>query len=149
VLSFENGTFAAYCMAAVLLVVKSHLTAYHQGVCKAVAKKSPNKEDVGLFATTLAPISGADEERVVRIQKNDWENIPYFLFIAFLYLFTSPVPTTAAYLFAAYVVSRYMHSLCYYLALQPFRTLSFIVCTAVQWYLIYHVGGAACARIFH
>jgi glutathione S-transferase len=55
-------------------------------------------------------------ERVRRIQLNDLENLPFFLFAAFLFILTQPSLLLTRWLLYGYVVSRLLHFAAYFTA---------------------------------
>jgi glutathione S-transferase len=63
-------------------------------------------------ATQLAPNERV--ERIRRIQMNDLENLPFFLFAGFLYIQTQPPLLLARWLLYGYVVSRLLHFAAYF-----------------------------------
>jgi glutathione S-transferase len=52
-------------------------------------------------------------ERIRRIQMNDLENLPYFFVAGLLYVFSTPDPTVAKWVFYGYVATRLAHFLAY------------------------------------
>jgi len=60
----------------------------------------------------LAPDERVD--RIRRIQLNDLENLPFFLFAGFLYVLTGPSLLLAQCLLYGYVASRLLHFLAYF-----------------------------------
>jgi glutathione S-transferase len=52
-------------------------------------------------------------ERIRRIQLNDLENVPFFLFAGFLYVLTQPSLTAARLVLYGYVASRLLHFAAY------------------------------------
>jgi glutathione S-transferase len=121
-LSLTNPVFAAYAIAAALMILKGvamswltviRMTAENGGfrnpedMKKTLANPRPND-------TQLAPNERV--ERIRRIQLNDLENLPYFLIAGLLYVTTEPSLLLAQILFYAYVVTRLLHFVAYYTA---------------------------------
>jgi uncharacterized MAPEG superfamily protein len=88
----------------------------------------------GVYATSedyalqgLIPASGPDEEieRARRAHRNDLENILPYFGVGLLYALSSPSVTAARVYFIGYLVARVLHSVCYILQLQPYRTIAF------------------------
>ncbi|MBK7972327.1 MAG: MAPEG family protein [Deltaproteobacteria bacterium] len=87
------------------------------------------------FATAedLALVPGAsterhdDIERARRAHRNDLENIPPFLWVAFFFALTRPPAAAAAIYFWGFTGARIAHSVFYLASVQPFRTLSYTV----------------------
>lgn len=77
-----------------------------------------------------------DVERVRRVHRNDLENIPPFLFIAFIYLHTDPSTFIAVNLIRLAAIARLFHTIFYAIhPMQPVRTFSFMLCFAVTAYM--------------
>ncbi|WP_245484808.1 MAPEG family protein [Rhizobium ruizarguesonis] len=114
-LSLTNPVFAAYAIAAALMVLKGvamswltviRMTAENGGfrnpedMKKTMANPRPHDSQ-------LAPNERVD--RIRRIQLNDLENLPYFLVAGLLYVTTAPSLLLAQFLFYGYVVTRLLH----------------------------------------
>jgi glutathione S-transferase len=121
-LSLTNPVFAAYAIAAALMVLKGvamswltviRMTAENGGfrnpedMKKTMANPRPHDSQ-------LAPNERVD--RIRRIQLNDLENLPYFLVAGLLYVTTAPSLLLAQFLFYGYVVTRLLHFIAYYTA---------------------------------
>jgi glutathione S-transferase len=121
-LSLTNHVFAAYAIAAALMVLKGvamswlsviRMTAENGGFIhpedmkKTMANPRPHDSQ-------LAPNERVD--RIRRIQLNDLENLPYFLVAGLLYVTTAPSLLLAQFLFYGYVVTRLLHFIAYYTA---------------------------------
>jgi len=113
--SLQNPVFATYVSAASIMVLKgvgmSWLTVYRMMQARG-GFRSP--EDIR--KTPLNPVPNPAQlepnervERVRRIQLNDLENLPYFLVIGLIYVFTGPPLWVAHWLFWGYVVTRLAH----------------------------------------
>ncbi len=121
-LTFQNPVFAAYAIAAALMVLKvvamSWLT-----VWKMMKVKGGYRSPEDLRKTPLNPNPDPKQlapnesvERVRRIQQNDLENVPFFLVAGFLYVLTAPPLWLAQVLFYGYAISRFAHFAAYYTA---------------------------------
>jgi uncharacterized MAPEG superfamily protein len=66
-------------------------------------------------------------ERLRRAHQNDLENILPFFVVGFLYALTAPSYAVAWWLFWTFTVARVLHTVCYALSLQPWRTIIFEV----------------------
>lgn len=120
--SFQNPVFAAYAIAASLMVLKvvamSWLT-----VVQMVKVKGGYRSPEDLRKTPLNPkpkksqlLPNESVERVRRIQQNDLENVPFFLVAGLLYVLTAPPLLLAQVLFYGYAISRFAHFAAYYTA---------------------------------
>lgn len=121
-LSLDNPVFAAYAIAASLMILKavamSWLTVWRMTQVKG-GYRSP--ED--LRRTRLNPEPNPDQlkpdervERIRRIQMNDLENVPFFLVAGLLFVLTGPPLLLARILLYGYVLSRLLHFAAYYSA---------------------------------
>jgi glutathione S-transferase len=121
-ISLSNPVFAAYAIAASLMVLKvvamSWLT-----VWKMMSARSGFRSPEDLRKTPLNPKPKKSQlalnenvERVRRIQQNDLENVPFFLLAGFLYVLTAPPLWLAQVLFYGYAISRFAHFAAYYTA---------------------------------
>lgn len=118
-LTFSDPVFAAYALAAAILVLKmasmSWLTVYRM-LKTSSGFRSP--EDARAGAANPVPRPGQLDkneyvERIRRIHQNDYENIPPFLAIGLVYVLTGPGIVLAQSLFAVYTVSRLLHFAAY------------------------------------
>jgi glutathione S-transferase len=114
-ISLSDPVFATYALAACLMILKvvamSWLTVWRM---MQVRGGFAAPED--LRRTPLNPVPDArqilpDErvERIRRIQRNDLENIPFFLAAGFLFVLAAPGLTEARLVLYGYVVSRLLH----------------------------------------
>jgi len=121
-ITFQNPVFAAYAIAASLMVLKvvamSWLTVWTM-----MSARSGFRSPEDLRKTPLNPkpkksqlLPNENVERVRRIQQNDLENVPFFLVAGFLYVLTAPPLWLAQVLFYGYAVSRLLHFAAYYTA---------------------------------
>lgn len=118
-LSLQDPLFATYAIAATLMILKavgmSWLTVYRMMRENAGFRSPEDLRRTPLNPspdpTQLAPNERVD--RIRRIQMNDLENIPFFLFAGFLYVLTGPPLWLAQALLYGYVVSRLLHFAAY------------------------------------
>lgn len=121
-LSLANPVFAAYAVAAALMILKviamSWLT-----VARMMGEKGGFRAPEDLRKTPLNPNPDPRQvepnervERVRRIQLNDLENVPFFLAAGLLYVLTEPSLLLAQWLFYGYAASRFLHFFAYFTA---------------------------------
>jgi glutathione S-transferase len=121
-LSLTNPVFAAYAVAAALMVLKGVAMSWLTVIRMAAETGGfRNPEDMKRTMANprphdaqLAPNERVD--RIRRIQLNDLENLPYFLVAGLLYVTTAPSLLLAQFLFYGYVVTRLLHFIAYYTA---------------------------------
>lgn len=118
-LSLHDPLFAAYVIAATLLILKTVGMAWLTVVRMMQANggfRSPEDLKKTLLNPNPSPTQLAPDERVERIrriQMNDLENVPFFLVAGFLYILTQPPLLLAQCLLYGYVVSRLLHFVAY------------------------------------
>lgn len=119
-LTLQNPVFAAYAVAATLMILKvvsmSWLT-----VVRMMQAKGGFRSPEDLKKTPLNPAPDPKQlepdervDRIRRIQMNDLENLPFFLVGGLLYVLTNPSLLLAQWLFYGYVVSRLLHFAAYF-----------------------------------
>ena len=118
-LSLSNPLFAAYTVAASLMILKaagmSWLTVQRMmranGGFRAPEDIRKTSLNPNPDPSQLAPNESV--ERIRRIQQNDLENLPFFLAAGFLFVATAPPLALAQWLLYGYVVSRFLHFIAY------------------------------------
>ncbi len=121
-IEFANPVFAAFAIAASLMVLKTVAMSWLT-VARMTAEKAGYRSPEDLKKTRLNPDPNPNQleindsvERVRRIQHNDLENVPFFIVAGFLYVLTAPPLWLAQVLFYGYVVTRLLHFVAYYTA---------------------------------
>jgi len=121
-LSLTNPVFAAYAIAATLMILKGVAMSWLT-VIRMMAENGGFRNPEDLKKTMANPrpndtqlVPNERVERIRRIQLNDLENIPYFLVAGLVYVTTAPSLLLAQVLFYGYVVTRLLHFLAYYTA---------------------------------
>ncbi len=118
-LSLQNPVFAAYVVAATLMILKvaamSWLTVVRMTQVKG-GFRSPEDLKRTMFnpspdPSQLHPNEAVD--RVRRIHLNDLENVPFFLVAGLLFVLTDPSLLLARVLFYGYAVTRFLHFFAY------------------------------------
>jgi glutathione S-transferase len=121
-LSLQNPVFAAYAIAATLMILKAVSMSWLTVVRMLQAKggfRSP--EDLRKTLINPAPDPKQLEpnervERIRRIQLNDLENLPFFLVAGLLFVLTEPSLMLARWLYYGYAASRLLHFAAYFTA---------------------------------
>lgn len=121
-LTLANPVFAAYAIAAAILVLKGVAMSWLT-VARMISTNAGllNPEDLRKtpFNGNPDPAQLLPDERVERIrrmQRNDLENLPYFFMAGLLYVTTSPPLWLAQLLFYGFVATRLAHFLAYFTA---------------------------------
>jgi uncharacterized MAPEG superfamily protein len=118
-LSLENPVFAAYAVAAALMILK--LMAQGWVTVALMIRRDAgllNPEDLRPGAANRHPRPEQldpqpDVERSRRMQRNDLESIPAFLAAGLLFVTAAPPTWVAVLLFALFVLSRLAHTWAY------------------------------------
>ncbi len=118
-LSLHNPLFATYVVAATLLILKavsmSWLTVVRMMQVKGGFRAPEDLKKTALnpepHPAQIAPNEAVD--RIRRIQLNDLENIPFFLFAGLLFVLSDPPLRLTQWLLYGYVVSRFLHFAAY------------------------------------
>ena len=118
-LTFNNPAFAAYVIAASILIAKGVAMSWLT-VFRMLQEKSGFRSPEDLRRTSLNPNPHPGQlavnervDRIRRIQINDLENVPYFLVSGLLYVCTDPSPALAQWMFFGYVATRLAHFVAY------------------------------------
>jgi glutathione S-transferase len=118
-LSLQNPVFAAYTVAASILILKTLAMAWLT-VFRMMSLKAGFRSPEDLRKTPLNPNPSPEQlqpneavERIRRIHLNDLENIPFFLAAGLLFVLTEPSLLLARCLFYGYMVSRLLHFAAY------------------------------------
>jgi glutathione S-transferase len=121
-LSLTNPVFAAYAIAASLMLLKGVAMSWLT-VIRMMGENGGFRNPEDLKKTMVNPRPNDNQiapnervERIRRIQLNDLENLPYFLVAGLLYVTTAPSPILAQFLFYGYVVTRLLHFVAYFTA---------------------------------
>jgi len=123
----------AFALAATALLLKTTLTSVLQVLSRLRAGVFPIPEDARLLRRPVATSEAAFVERCARVWRNDGENLPMFFAVALAYTLLGASADSAASLFGAYVLLRYVHTAVFLAGLQPWRALSYVAGLAVCW----------------
>jgi glutathione S-transferase len=119
ILSLHNPVFATYVSAASIMVLKGVSMSWLT-VVRMMRARGGFRSPEDIRKTRLNPDPNPVQlepnervERIRRIQLNDLENLPYFMVIGLLYVFSAPTLSLAQWLFYGYVVTRLVHFIAY------------------------------------
>ncbi len=121
----NNPALRLFGITYMILVLKMVAVGWVTSFYRIRDKTFATPEDYALQG--LTPKSGMHEdiERVRRAHRNDLENILPYFGVGLLYALTNPSYTWAGIFFVGYTAARVLHSVCYLLSLQPWRTIAF------------------------
>jgi glutathione S-transferase len=121
-LSLQNPVFAAYTIAATLMILKAVSMSWLT-VVRMMQVKGGYRAPEDLKKTLINPAPNPKQlepdervERIRRIQLNDLENLPFFLVAGLLYVLTEPSLVLAQWLLYGYAASRILHFAAYFTA---------------------------------
>lgn len=123
----------AFAFALTALFLKTTLTTLLQIAARFRTLSFILPEDAAMMRMRPKEEEAPLVQRCAGIWRNDLENLPLFLALAFAYVLAGAPAATAAWLFGAYVVLRYLHTLAYLFRLQPWRALAFFGGLGICW----------------
>jgi uncharacterized MAPEG superfamily protein len=128
-----------YAITAIVLALKMAVISIVQGRARVNAGVFTNPEDVKAFGGQQASAEVPMVERASKAWRNDLENIPIYLILAWIYVYAG----LAAYAFVIYciifMIARVIHTICYLNAIQPGRTIAFTVGALTMLAMIIHL----------
>jgi len=116
-----------YGVASVLLFFKMFAISVYQGFHRIGKLTFNTPEDAAFVGREVAKEELPQVQRAARAWLNDLENIPIFLGLGVAYILVGASPSSAAWLFLAFTVARYLHTLFYLCGVQPWRTVAYAV----------------------
>lgn len=130
----------AFALAAVVLSVKMFAVALFQGYMRTKHDRFARPEDAETYGSgEVADSDLAVVDRAQRALRNDVENIPIFLVLAWCFVAMNIYPAACAVYFGIFAAARIAHTVFYLRPLQPYRTISYTVGTLVSLTLSGHI----------
>jgi glutathione S-transferase len=131
-------------LAAVVLFLKMFAIALYQGRHRLTSKVFAKEEDAAYWGDgTVAERDLPQVERAQRALRNDLENIPMFLLLAFAYLLYDLWEQGAYIYIGLFVIARIVHTWSYLRPRQPLRNRAYLLgllCTfAVAGHLVFEI----------
>jgi uncharacterized MAPEG superfamily protein len=128
-----------YAITAIVLALKMALISIVQGRARTSAGIFTNPEDAKAFGGQQASAEAPMVERANKAWRNDLENIPIFLIIAWIYV-AAGLSTGAFVIYCiVFMAARIIHTICYLNAIQPGRTIAFTVGALTMLALMIHL----------
>lgn len=139
--------FPAYVGAMLVLGANLIGLANATALTRAQASEVINPEDQALNKKAAVVFEAGNDRtaRYRRAHRNALENVPVFLVTAFVLAALGVSATVGAALFYPYAALRVVHSVAYVKAIQPLRTLSFVLALIVQVVILGWIGYATFA----
>ena len=128
-----------YAITTIVLALKMSAIAVVQGRARTAAGVFVNPEDAKSFGGAQAPQEVEMVQRASRAWRNDLENVPIFLILAWIYVAAGLSTTAFAIYCVVFMVARIVHTVCYINAIQPWRTAAFTIGAATTLALIIHL----------
>jgi uncharacterized MAPEG superfamily protein len=140
--------FSAYAAALLLLSLNLIGLANATAVTRGQASEVINPEDQALNkkATVVFEAGNDKTARYRRAHRNALENVPLFLISAFVLTALGASATVGAALFYPFAALRILYSVCYVKAIQPFRTIFFVLALLLQGGVLGFIGYYSFAR---
>ena len=129
----ELPALPAFAIALVALFAKTTLTSVIQVISRVRARTFLLPEDAALMRTRPVAVEAVFVQRCANVWRNDVENLPLFVTLALTYVLLGTSAESAQWLFAAYVVLRYLHTIVYLRGLQPWRAFAYSAGLVVCW----------------
>lgn len=122
-----------FALSLLALFAKTTVTSVIQVVSRFGSKRFLLAEDARLVGTQVVSSESFFVQRCANVWRNDVENLPLFLALALTYVLLGAKAESATWLFFAYVLIRYVHTIVYLRGLQPLRTILYLSGMAVCW----------------
>jgi glutathione S-transferase len=119
----NNPALRLFGVTYLILLLKMVAVGYATSFYRIRDKHFATPEDYRLQGLTPKAGINEDVERARRAHQNDLENILPYFGVGLLYALTNPSLGMARLCFIGFTVSRILHSICYLLQLQPWRTI--------------------------
>ncbi len=123
----NDAAFRAYAIACSLLVFKMFAAAILTASTRARSKQFINPEDVRVLGGTGVQEEHPDVQRMLRLHRNDLENILPFFTVALIFVLIGASAFAAQVYFYTFTGARIVHTITYVAKLQPWRTVAYVV----------------------
>jgi glutathione S-transferase len=133
------GLLRMYTITAIVLALKMAAIGVVQGRARTSAGVFVNPEDAKTFRAKQAPEEVPAVQRAARAWRNDLENIPIFLILAWIYVAAGLSGTAFVVYCVVFMAARIIHTICYLNSIQPWRTAAFTIGAVTMLVLIVHL----------
>ena len=125
----QDSVFVVFAVCAAVLCLKMIAVGHYTGITRIRRQVYLNPEDAKAFSKIeeFGSVEHPDVERGLRAHRNDLESTLPFLAIGLVYVLVGPPLLMAQVLLIAFTVLRCVFSVSYVLALQPWRSASFML----------------------
>ena len=128
-----------YALTAIVLAFKMAAISIVQGRARLSAGTFTNPEDAKSFGGQQASAEAPAVERASKAWRNDLENIPIFLILAWIYVAAGLSAGAFVLYCIVFMAARVIHTICYLNAIQPWRTIAFTVGAVTMLVLMIHL----------
>ncbi|MBV8056903.1 MAG: MAPEG family protein [Deltaproteobacteria bacterium] len=128
-----------YALTAIVLALKMAVISIVQGRARVSAGVFTNPEDAKSFGGQQASMEAPMVERANKAWRNDLENIPIFLILAWIYVAAGLSIGAFVIYCIVFMAARIIHTFCYLNAIQPFRTIAYAVGALTMLVLMIHL----------
>ncbi|MBV8771147.1 MAG: MAPEG family protein [Deltaproteobacteria bacterium] len=128
-----------YTITAIVLALKMAAISIMQGRARASAGVFTNPEDANTFGARFATAEAPEVERAAKAWRNDLENIPIFLIIAWIYLYAGLSAGAFVVYCIVFMLARIAHTVCYLNSIQPARTIAFTIGALTMLAMMIHL----------
>ena len=128
-----------YAITAIVLALKMAAISVMQGRARVASKIFVNPEDAVAFEGKAMPEEHPAVQRAAKAWRNDLENIPIFLILAWIYVAAGLSVIAFAIYCGVFTLVRIAHTVCYLNSIQPWRTYAFMVGAIVMLALMIHL----------
>jgi microsomal prostaglandin-E synthase 1 len=123
----NDAAFRAYSIACSILVFKMFAATILTAATRARVKQFLNPEDAGMSGGVRVMEEHPDVQRMLRLHRNDLENILPFFTVALTFVLMGVSAFGAQVYFYTFTGARIVHTITYLAKLQPWRTVAFTV----------------------
>jgi uncharacterized MAPEG superfamily protein len=123
----NDAAFRAYAIACSILVLKMLVAGILTASTRARVKQFPNPEDAGLLGGASVMQEHPDVQRMLRLHRNDLENILPFFTVGLIFVLMGVSAFGAELYFYTFTGARIVYTIAYAARLQPWRTLAYAV----------------------
>jgi uncharacterized MAPEG superfamily protein len=121
----NHAAFRAYAIACSILVFKMFAAAILTAATRSRVKQFLNPEDAGLLGGADVRDEHPDVQRMLRLHRNDLENILPFFTVGLIFVLMGASAFAAQMYFYTFTGARIVHTITYLAKLQPWRTIAF------------------------
>jgi uncharacterized MAPEG superfamily protein len=128
-----------YAITAIVLALKMAAISFVQGRARLSTKSFLNPEDAAAFGGVAVEQEGPVVQRAARAWRNDVENIPIFLIIAWIYVGAVLAFWPFVVYCSVFMAARIAHTYCYINEIQPMRTFAFTIGALAMLAMMVHI----------